>query len=340
VARQVRKGDSAFCPTKETHLSRLFPIALIAASMIVAAGAASAQERLASSTLTGVPFPEQTWAWNDDENGARREAVSLAAAVAERSCGDTEFHAFQTSDPDSLRTGTGAAFAEAGWKLEDFSAGIEGQHIYRASKDGAEVVMTWFPVDSGTALLLCEALPVGAAGEGVVAEPAAAASEQYDDETLDLTQAPWLFTAAFGGIGALILGGGIQSRRRATASMRWPEAAGTVLKSEVVHHVSTDVDGDTDETWIPSVRYRYEVGGGSYESERLRFGKPGQESAELASKVLESYPVGSRIKVRYNPANPSDATVQTEKPGIGSAVFVGGTFLVLGAASLVVAIGS
>lgn len=311
--------------------------AALIAVLLFSTGAAAAQDRLSASELTAIPFPEQSWAWNEDENGNKRKAIDTAAAVANRSCGKTEFHAFRTSDPDAVRTGTTAAFEEAGWKIEDFSEGGENQVILRAAKDGNEVVMTWFPIDSGTAFFLCESFPLGAAPEQDAAP--AAQAPAMDDESLDLSQAPWMFAAVFGAIGALILGQGIRSRRKAAASMAWPEANGTVLRSEVVHEVSTDAEGDTTEEWKPVVRYRYQVGGVHYESERLRFGSTGQGSAEQAQKALQPYPAGVSVTVRYNPAKPSEATLETVRPGLGSAIFVGGLFLFFAALAAATGLG-
>lgn len=327
--------------------------ALLLAASALSIHAASAQERLDASALTGIRFPEQSWAWNDDEAGTKRQSIEAAAAVAGRSCGEAEFHAFQTSDPDSIRSGTTAAFEQAGWTIEDFSQGMGDQHIYKAAKDGSEVVMTWFPVDSGAAFFLCQSFPQGQAPAqpeqtAQAAQPAQAeqtaesaqpAAKEVDDDSLDFSQAPWVFTAVFGAMGAFILGSGIRSRRRAKTSLSWSETRGKILQNEVVYAVHKDADGDTDESWTPKVLYSYDVGGQAYQGSRIRFGEMAQGSEEKAATLLAAYPVGAEVAVRYNPDRPADATLETTKPKVGMAIFIGGIFLFFAACAALTGLG-
>ncbi|HWT29696.1 MAG TPA: DUF3592 domain-containing protein, partial [Propylenella sp.] len=318
-----------------------FLFAVIAALLLTYP--AHAQERLDASALAGVRFPENSWAWDDDPEGAKREAVQNAAAVAERSCGATEFHAWQGADPaagNALRQNTEAAFTAAGWRLQDFSAHLQDQRILHAEKDGAELVLTWISLDSGVALFLCEALPVGAAAQPQSAaeapQPAVApssaknapAATNLDDDGLDLSKAPWAFFALFSTIAALVLGVTIRNRRRAAASLAWPTAPAAILQSEVTVGVDRDTDGDRTTYYMPVVRYAYEVGGQCYEGKRIRFGDVKKYSDSAARKLIEPYAVGSTAEVRYDPAKPSEATLETIKPGLGAPIFIGGIFLV------------
>ena len=134
------------------------------------------------------------------------------------------------------------------------------------------------------------------------------------------------------------MGAGVRSRRKAAASERWPTTAGTVLESSVLHKVEKDFDGDEDESWVPLVKYGYEVGGVRHESDMLRFGRINQSEEALAAKMLAPYPAGASVKVRYNPDKPSEATLETVKPGIGSAIFIGGFFLFFAALATAVSV--
>jgi hypothetical protein len=80
-------------------------------------------------------------------------------------------------------------------------------------------------------------------------------------------------------------------------SINWPEATGTILRSEVVSfHVE--------------VQYRYCVHGIEYSGKHIANrtpDRPHQGSAALrameeeAGELLRSYPVGSKVTIHYNP---------------------------------------
>ena len=352
---QARAGilPAQFCPEFLHMMSFARPASIVGTVLfalisLVPAAPSLAQERLARSDLAGVAFPEPSWAWNEDPNGVKRESMDDAAKAAERSCGRTEFHAFQTADAEqgsALRQRTEEAFGAGGWRLDAVAAADADQPVLHAAKDGAELVLTWIPVDSGIALFLCEAFPVGAApAQAADSSPDAASeaapAEAADDDGLDLSKAPWMFFAVFGAIGAFVLAAGIRNRRRAAASLSWPEAAGTILSAEVVERHETDSEGDTTEYHVPTVRYRYEVGGRPYEGARLRFGDMRQHSYEAARKMLDRYRPGEPVSVRHDPAKPSEATLETAKPGLGAPLFIGGIFLFFAALALLVALGS
>jgi hypothetical protein len=57
---------------------------------------------------------------------------------------------------------------------------------------------------------------------------------------------------------------------------------------------------------------------------------------KAAEEIVERYPVGSDVEVRYNPANPAQSTIETDRPGIWKIVF-GVIFLLLAAFLMLVA---
>jgi hypothetical protein len=315
---------------------------------------ALAQERASGSTLAGVSFSELAWAWDSDENGSKKQTVEAAASKFDRSCGDTEFFAFQTSSPDALAQATMGNFRDAGWKIDDFSA-TEGPLHYRASLGGAELAVAWKGVDSGVALFLCNAIPVTAAAAeepaattaqdtappeakpapAAAQEPAPQAADEEDD--LDFSDSPHLFATIFGTIGSLILGFGIYNRRRAAASTSWPQAPGTILSSTLGHEKGKDVDGDAYENWWPAIRYNYSVDGRPYEADRLRFGSLKVSDEDKAKAMIAPYPQGASVMVRYNPEKPEDATLESAKPGLGTPIFIGGFFLFFACVALAAA---
>ena len=99
----------------------------------------------------------------------------------------------------------------------------------------------------------------------------------------------------------------------ARASRAWPTVAGTVVETELTRRTETYREQDrivTREVYAPRVRYADEVEGRRYESERIRFGTF-RESEKGARAILDRYPVGASVQVRYDPANPSAATPET-----------------------------
>ena len=95
-------------------------------------------------------------------------------------------------------------------------------------------------------------------------------------------------------------------------------ATGTITHSEVtVHH------GDDSTTYGVDVKYDYEVAGRQYEGTRHRYGQM-SSSDDSARKTVDSLPVGKRVDVHYNPAEPSDSVLVV---GVQSSDFFMALFL-------------
>jgi hypothetical protein len=121
-------------------------------------------------------------------------------------------------------------------------------------------------------------------------------------------------------------------QKQAMAARRWPQATAVVISSGV------------QEEWVRTRRYsshrysptrrygaqvvvEYEVDGRRYHSKRLHLGERMLASTpDSAEKTAARYPAGSTVTVFYNPANPTDATLQ---PVVG-----GGTWVWWGTAAL------
>lgn len=123
---------------------------------------------------------------------------------------------------------------------------------------------------------------------------------------------------------AFILGGlawaayFIQLHRRAAAQAEqagsWPTARGRILESRIDMDESEDGDGNTIEWFTPRVRYSYDAGGHSREGDRIRFGAMRTADRKKAEAWAAPYPAGAEAEVRYNPADPADAVLETAKP--------------------------
>ena len=117
-------------------------------------------------------------------------------------------------------------------------------------------------------------------------------------------------------LAALVLGvamtlWGIQTLRYAVASKHWPMAGGEISSWRVGQGPDAV---SRDYAYHDEARYTYSVNGQQYTGWRVRFGvatgiKPfGSKSQQL--EVVYRYPPGTKIKVYYNPADPSVAALQ------------------------------
>ena len=131
------------------------------------------------------------------------------------------------------------------------------------------------------------------------------------------------------GIGFAVLGA--LEWDRATASVGWPTAVGTVTESRVLHTTRTK-RGRTSSSWSPRVTYRYSVEGREFESQRISFRVSGSSQSE-AQAVVDAHPVGTAVAVRHSPDDPSLACLE---PGPGDWQWVP---LAIGAAAVLVGFG-
>ena len=139
---------------------------------------------------------------------------------------------------------------------------------------------------------------------------------------------PLLLLLIFGVLGIVFLAVALVSRQKAQTSQRWPTAAARVLASEVKEHVRHDSDNQTQFSYEPVVEYNYAVGGQTYASRRIAYGANSFGRGQ-AQKMIERYPVGSAVTARYNPANPTEAVLETTAAGATLFLILGIVFLVL-----------
>ena len=114
-----------------------------------------------------------------------------------------------------------------------------------------------------------------------------------------------ILVAAFG-IGFAVLGA--IEWDRASASVGWPTASGTVVESRV-HHTTRTSRGRKSNSWSPHVQYRYAVDGREMAAHRLSF-RVSSTSESDARAVVDRYPVGSAVNVHHSPDDPSLACLE------------------------------
>ena len=134
-----------------------------------------------------------------------------------------------------------------------------------------------------------------------------------------------------GGFGLAVLAIVVASLREAAAMKRWPVAQGRVLSSKVQEYresISRGTGGPRDRMTLyqPVLLYEYEVAGKRFQGSRIAQ-SPGLNRGvpEFAEKLVERYPSGSAVMVRYNPKRPDESVLEPRVPAswiFGAAVGV------------------
>ena len=103
----------------------------------------------------------------------------------------------------------------------------------------------------------------------------------------------------------IFLGVIFTAQKDAAAVTKWPTTTGTVLMSTLESRRTNN----GRHAQYPVVLYSYQVGGRSYEGNRIA---PGPEVGGTgAPKRLAKYGTGTQVTVYYNPNDPSDAVLET-----------------------------
>ncbi|MFN8383858.1 MAG: DUF3592 domain-containing protein [Anaerolineales bacterium] len=95
----------------------------------------------------------------------------------------------------------------------------------------------------------------------------------------------------------------IDAQNKEKAVMQWPSVTGTVVKSEVGIHKTSE-----SHTEYPDVTYTYEVMGKAYRCKQILPG--GDISGVNVQSTLNRYPLNAQITVYYDPHNPKDAVLE------------------------------
>ena len=121
------------------------------------------------------------------------------------------------------------------------------------------------------------------------------------------------------GFGLLMLIVSIGSHFKDRASADWPATQAVVLSAKVEEqrgHVPGRRLGNSPgrEELVshePMIEYEYEVAGKTYRSNRWSYGGQSKTSEESASALVARHKPGTKVVVRYNPADPEEAVLET-----------------------------
>jgi hypothetical protein len=110
----------------------------------------------------------------------------------------------------------------------------------------------------------------------------------------------------------------------------WPAKTATVIETDIIG----------ERAYTPQLKSKYEIEGNEYtlttDLKTPGFGrkKTRRQTSEI---ILSGYPIGSKVKIHYNPENPGDAYIRTGpywsdylRLAIGVLLFASGMYVVLG----------
>lgn len=95
------------------------------------------------------------------------------------------------------------------------------------------------------------------------------------------------------------------NRAVAVESRNWPTAPGVVTRSEPTSRLTGH-----GMTYALDFECAYSVAGQNYTTNRVQFGTGRAGSRDLIDGFAQKYPVSSKVMVRYNPDDPSDAVLE------------------------------
>jgi hypothetical protein len=113
-------------------------------------------------------------------------------------------------------------------------------------------------------------------------------------------------------------------------SADWHATTGVIVSSDASRRC-----GRWGDRHHVAVRYAYEVGGRTHVGERIRFGFIACEPSPEARAMAADYPVGRRVAVHFDPADPADAVL---RPGELRPGTVTGTLLLLAVPAVTVVV--
>ena len=135
-----------------------------------------------------------------------------------------------------------------------------------------------------------------------------------------------LIVLVFGGLGLYLIIHAQRSKRKAMQSHSWPVTKGIITEA----NIKTKEDEEYGTTYIPIVRYTYDVDGMGYEGKRIAFGSDMAFGIrKKAVEYLAAYPVDAEVSVYYNPEKPNEAVLQQVAQRTAVGIVIGIILLVV-----------
>jgi len=121
-------------------------------------------------------------------------------------------------------------------------------------------------------------------------------------------------------LGLAGFGYGLWACQKEAEVLNWPSVQGTIVTSRVEHSGPV---GSKHRRTFALIEYEYKVGGKDFSSNIVNASDIGSQQGSSgvrtsdslgAVETVRSYPRGNRVTVHYNPANPSEAVLEVQKP--------------------------
>jgi hypothetical protein len=140
------------------------------------------------------------------------------------------------------------------------------------------------------------------------------------------------------GVAFFLLGAGLAifgfvQRKKAKTAETWPTASGSIVSSRLDQSAHTEHDDEhtyTSTSYRPVVEYTYEVGGKSHQGNRVFPGASMSYDHGTAQGIVNRYQPGAIVTVHYDPADPTQAVLETKSKGGNLFLILGAGFAVLG----------
>ena len=133
------------------------------------------------------------------------------------------------------------------------------------------------------------------------------------------------------GIGLAIFG--FVQRKKAKTTETWPTASGSIVSSRLDQNTRTERRDNrtyTSTSYTPIVEYTYEIGGKTYQGNRVFPGASMSYDHGTAQGIVNRYQPGAAVTVHYDPADPAQAVLETKSKGGNLFLIIGAVFAVLG----------
>ena len=92
----------------------------------------------------------------------------------------------------------------------------------------------------------------------------------------------------------------------------WPQAAGRIVKSDVMASHQQRIDEATEVVNLPAIEYEFSANGRNYIGRRISVGE--DSGGANIEATLARYPVGAAVAVYYDPANPENCVLERGIP--------------------------
>ena len=104
---------------------------------------------------------------------------------------------------------------------------------------------------------------------------------------------------------------------RTLETRNWPSVSGRITTSRLHSYISRSSDNSSStRMYTTRISYRFHVKNKAYVGKTLSYGEYSSSSPSHAKGILKKYPVGAKVTVFYNPANPDKAVLEPGKLGI------------------------